>query len=260
MFLKLDSPLVVFDLETTGINPRNDRIVEFAAIKVLPDGSEESLTLRINPEQPIPAEATAIHGISDADVAEAPTFRKAARQVLDFLSGCDLSGFNIIRFDVPLLCQEFRRVNIEFDISKIRMIDAQRIYHMREPRTLAAALNFYCGQSHDNAHSAEADTRATLNVLEAQLQKYSDLPRDVSELDAICNPRDPEALDNEGKLKWRDNEVIIAFGQKNGIPLRKMANTEPGYLRWMLNKDFSPEVKAIVRDALEGKFPRRADG
>ena len=257
MALEMERPLVVLDLETTGTNPRADRIVEFAGLKLHPDGRREALVLRINPERLIPSESRAIHGISDADVADEPTFGKVCYRILRFLGGCDLAGFGIIRFDVPLLQAECRRAGVDFNAADAGLVDAQRIYHQREPRTLSAALRFYCGEEHDQAHSAEGDVEATLKVLEAQLEKYTDLPRSVRALDEICNPRDPDAVDPEGKIRWSDGEAVIAFGQKSGISLRELAEKESGYLRWILNKDFSTEIKAIVRDALAGKFPTR---
>jgi len=257
MCLELQRPLVVFDLETTGTNPRVDRIVEIAALKVLVDGQNESLELRVNPGRLIPPEATVIHGITNEDVANAPTFESEALRILRFMAGCDLAGFGVLRFDVPLLRLEFRRAGIDFDVSGVRVVDAQRIFHLREPRNLTAAVRFYCGQSHDLAHTAMGDTLATWRVLQSQCARYTDLPRTVEGLDQFCNPRDPDSVDEEGKLKWRDNEVIIAFGQKSGLTLRELAAKDSGYLRWIVNKDFSAEVKAIARDALEGKFPTR---
>jgi len=257
MLVQLERPVVVLDLETTGTNPRFDRVVEIAALKIGPDGRRESLQFRVNPERPIPPEASAVHGITDSDVAQAPRFREIAAQVLRFLEDCDLAGFGIVRFDVPLLGQEFQRAGVEFSTRERRLIDAQRIFHLREPRTLAAALRFYCGKAHEDAHSAAADAEAAWEVLEAQCGRYPDLPRTIVELDRICNPRDPDALDEEGKLRWRDDEAIVAFGQKSGMTLRELAAKEPGYLRWMLNKDFSPEVKDIISNAIEGKFPER---
>jgi DNA polymerase-3 subunit epsilon len=256
-FLKLEKPLVVFDLESTGVNPRFDRVIEFAAVKRQPGGGEESLRLLINPQRPIPPEATAIHGIRDADVRHAPAFAEVARGLLSFLAGCDLAGFGIVRFDVPLLTHEFERAGLRFSLEGVRLVDALTIFHRREPRNLAAALRFYCGRDLENAHSAEADARAALDVLECQLAKYDDLPRDVDGLHRFCNPVVEDGVDPDGKLRWRDGEVVIAFGQKNGMTLRQMAATEPGYLKWMLNKDFSPEVKKIARNALDGKFPQR---
>lgn len=257
MLLKLERPLVVFDLETTGTNPRVDRIVELAAVKVFPDGKSESLELRVNPGRLIPPQATAVHGITDQDVADSPTFEHEALRVLRFLAGCDLAGFGILRFDVPLLRLEFQRTGIDFDARNIHLLDAQRIFHQREPRDLTAALQFYCQEEHEHAHTAKGDALAAWKVIEGQCSRYSDLPRSPADLDSICNPRDPDDIDEDGKLRWRDNEAIIAFGQKSGMTLRELAEDDPGYLRWMTNKDFSPEVKAIARDALDGKFPTR---
>ncbi|MBT3379936.1 MAG: 3'-5' exonuclease [Lentisphaerae bacterium] len=259
MLLELSRPLVVFDLETTGTNPHVDRIVEIALLKVFPDGQTESRCLLINPEQPIPPETTAIHGITDDDVAKAPQFRQVSVELLTFLHDCDLAGFAIIRFDVPLLRREFSRAGIDFPPPNTRLVDAQRIFHLNEPRNLAAALRFYCDDDHANAHSADADVAATWRVLLGQLERYEDLPRGVDELDAFCNPRDPGALDAEGKIKWRGKDAVIAFGQKSGMSLKRLAQDEPNYLKWILNKDFSPEVKAIVRDAMAGRFPTRPE-
>jgi DNA polymerase-3 subunit epsilon len=177
---------------------------------------------------------------------------------LRFLVGCDLGGFGVLRFDLPLLTEEFRRVGLEFSTSAVHTVDAQRIYHLREPRTLSAALRFYCADDHVGAHGAKADVLATMRVLEGEMARYPDLPVDVEGLGQYCNPRDAEALDPDGRLKWRGTEVVLAFGQKSGLPLRELVARDATYLRWILNKDFSPEVKAIVRDALDGKFPQRS--
>ncbi len=257
MILQLQRPLIVFDLETTGINPRFDRIVEFGALKVHPTGRREELNLRVHPQRPIPPEATAVHGITDADVADCPPFKAVAEQVVCFLTGADLAGFSLIRFDIPLLKAELARAGAELDWADVQVVDAQRIFHMREPRNLSAALMFYCGEEHVGAHGAAADCEATWQVLLGQCQRYADLPRTVDGLHDICNPRDPDQVDDEGKLRWRAGEVVIAFGQKSGIPLRELAAREAGYLKWMLNKDFSPVVKKIVQDALQGTFPTR---
>jgi len=256
MLLELTRPLVVFDLETTGTNPHVDRIVEIGLLKVHPDGETESRCLRVNPEQPIPPETTVIHGITDDDVADAPRFRQVSVELLSFLHNCDLAGFGIIRFDVPLLRREFSLAGIDFPPPNTRLIDAQRIFHLNEPRDLSAALRFYCSDDHVNAHSADADVAATWRVLLGQFERYSDLPKSAEELDVFCNPRSPGALDPDGKIRWRGNEAVIAFGQKSGLSLRQLARDEPGYLKWILNKDFSPEVKAIVRDAVAGRFPQ----
>ncbi len=258
--LILHRPLVVLDLETTGINPRLDRIVEIAAVKLHPDGRRETWKKRINPQRPIPSGATAVHGISDADVAAAPLFSEVAFDLLRFLGECDVAGFGILKFDVPMLVEEFKRANLVWDPSGVKMIDAQRIYHMREPRNLAAALKYYHGREHVGAHGAEADVLATIDVLEGQLEKYPDLAREVADLDRYCQPgQGVDAVDAGGKLKWVGAELALGFGQKSGVTLRELAATDAGYLRWILNKDFSPEVKAHVRNALEGKFPKRAE-
>jgi len=257
MLLELDRPLAYLDFETTGVNTKYDRIVELAIIKVYPDGRQERLVRRINPERTIPAGATAIHGITDADVADCPTFGDVALEVMRFISGCDLAGFAISRFDVPLLVEEFQRVGLTYDIKNVRIVDAQRIYHQKEPRTLSAALEFYCGEIHSQAHGAEADVVATMRVLQGQFARYDDLPHSVDELDVEFCPERHDALDPEGKLRWRDDEVVIDFGTKRGMTLRELAAQEASYLKWMLKKDFSSEAKDIVRNALAGTFPRR---
>ena len=189
MNLKLDRPLVVFDIESTGINPLTDRIVEIAFIKLLPGGAREQNCFRINPGIPIPAEVTALHGISDADVKDCPPFRDLAGKIYTLLDGCDLAGYNLIRYDIPMLVEEFKRASINFTAIGGRVLDAQRIFHKREPRDLVAALMFYCGDKHVGAHGALEDTDATLRVIEGQLEHYPDLPRDMAALDEYCNPR-----------------------------------------------------------------------
>ena len=255
--MKLDRPLIFFDLESTGVNPRSDRIIEIAAIKLLPDGTRESLSLRINPERPIPAGARAIHGISNDDLKDAPPFRDVAERVLNFFEDCDLGGFGIVQFDIPLLCEELERVGMNLSLKGVRTIDTKQIFHMREPRTLTAALDFYCGQEHETAHSALGDAQAALDVLEGQLQRYPDLPEDVTELSELCNPTDPDAVDRDGKLRWQGDEIVLNFGQKAGMTLRKLASDEPGYLEWIMRKDFSSEVKSIVKEAIQGTFAKR---
>lgn len=257
MLLHLTRPLVVFDLETTGVNPRVDRIIEFGGVRIAPDGCRETFDVRINPGCPIPPEASAVHGITDADLADAPPFPAVAARIRAFLEGADFGGFNILRFDLPLLLREFADAGMPFDASAVKIVDAQRVYHMREPRDLSAALRFYCGEAHPDAHSAAADAAVTWQIIEGQCARYEDLPRTVAELDALCNPKDPEALDPDGKLRWRDDEVVLSFGQKSGTSLRELVANESSYLRWMLKKDFSDEAKTIVRNALDGRFPQR---
>ena len=227
---RISRPFAVFDIESTGANPRNDRLIDLAIIKITPAGTREVHIFRVNPQMPIPPEATAIHGITDGDVADCPIFCDVASRVVDVLDGCDLGGFNIVRFDIPLLIAEFQRCNVVFDAENRRIIDAQRIFHRREPRNLAAALAFYCQEEHVNAHGAEADAVATIQVLEGQFGMYSDLPRDFDDLDLYCNPRDPSWADRSGRLRWSNGEVVLNFGKKSGQPLRRLAAEDPGFL------------------------------
>ena len=254
--LKLEKPLVVFDIESTGTSPRKDRIIELAAIKVMPDGSEESRCWLLNPTVPIPPETTEIHGISDEIVALCPTFADKADEIFGFFLGCDLSGFNADRFDIPCLEEEFARVGLNFAASSRRHVDVQRIYHRMEPRDLTAAVRFYCDRDHAGAHGAEADTRATLDVLKAQMAKYPSLPKDVAAMDEYLVPRDPLNADRNGLLRWMGGELCINFGKKKGDSLRRLLLNEPNYLRWIVKGDFDSEVRMIVKDLLDnGRLP-----
>ena len=255
--LTLDRPLVIFDIESTGVNPRLDRIIDLAFCKIFPDGRTEERFFRFHPEIPIPAEAAAIHGITDADVAGCPPFRDKAFEVLSLIQNCDLAGFGITRFDVPLLAEEFARAGVPFDPDAYRMVDAQRIYHRKEPRDLTAALAFFCGEAHTGAHGAVADVEATRRVIEAQLQRYGDLPSTVEGLHAFCNPpRNAAWADKHGRLKWVNGEITINFGtQYLGQKLRDLAKNNPKLLKWLLKSDFPSDTKRIVTDALQGKFP-----
>ncbi len=259
MRLQLERPLVILDLEATGVNPRYDRIIEIAAIKLCPDGTREQFEHRVNPECPVPQASIKIHGITDLDLERELPFRDLAGKLSGFLRNADLAGFGILQFDLPLLTAEFARVGIAFPEKSTRIIDAKSIFHKREPRTLGAALEFYRGRTHDDAHQAMSDVVATLEVIEGQLERYTDLPDTLDALNEYCNPPNPNALDKEGKLRWEQNDVVIGFGQKNGCSLRQLAKDEPGYLRWILKKDFSDQVKSIVTDALDGRFPRPSD-
>lgn len=250
---QLDRPLAVFDIEATGINPRADRIIELAIVKILPKGGQQVLSYTINPGIPIPPESTAIHGITDADVAGKPLFRDLAPAIFKELDGCDLAGYNIIRFDVPMLIEEFQRASLNLSLEGRRIIDSQRIYHKREPRDLKAALAFYCNELFLDGHRAEADAQATLRVLEGQFERYPDLPRDLTELDKYCSVRDPAWVDRDGKLRWLNGEITINFGKKKGEKLRDLARTDVSFLRWILKGDFASDTKAIVTKIMEGK-------
>jgi DNA polymerase-3 subunit epsilon len=258
--LKLDRPLVFFDLETTGTDPGSDRIVEISVLRLAPDGGREGRTRRINPERPIPPEATAIHGIGDEDVRDEPTFRQIARGLLDFLAGADLAGFNVLRFDLPLLDREFRECGLELDLAARRIVDALAIFHRKERRDLEAAVSFYLGRSHDGAHSAEADVQATAEVLEAQLERYPDLPRDVEALDGWIRGGAAAGPDRSGKFVWKEDEAVLAFGKHRGKTLRHVAEEDPGYLEWVSRSDFPPDSRQVAAEALAGRFPKRGGG
>lgn len=242
MKLKLSRPLVFFDLETTGTNITRDRIVEISLIKLMPDGRVLEKTRRINPGIPIPAEATAIHHITDADVASEPTFRQVAASLASQLEGCDIAGFNSNRFDIPLLDQEFERAGVNFDISRARFIDVQTIYHKKEPRTLTAAYRYYCDKNLEEAHSALADTRATMEVLMSQLERYDDLPDEVAALsDYACANHNVDLM---GRLIYDDKKrEVINFGKYKGRLAEEVLAADPGYYSWIMQGDFAQNTK-----------------
>ncbi len=254
--LELDRPLAVFDLETTGIDPAEDRIVEIAVLRIEPGGGRESRTRRINPERPIPPPATAIHGIRDEDVRDAPTFRQIARGLLDFLDGADLCGFNVVRFDLPLLERELRECGLDLGLDGRRVIDAMMIFHRKERRDLTAAVRFFLDREHSTAHSAESDVAVTAEVLEAQLARYEDLPRGVAGLDAWIRRVPADAVDARGKFVWQDGEAVFGFGKYKGRSLREIAERQPDYLQWIVESDFPDDARELVRGALKGEFPQ----
>lgn len=242
MKLKLTRPLVFFDLETTGTNISTDRIVEISFVKLMPDGSVIEKSRRVNPGMPIPAEATAVHHITDEDVANEPTFKQVAASLAQQLSGCDVAGFNSNRFDVPLLDQEFERAGIDFDISQARMIDVQTIYHKKEPRTLSAAYRYYCGEELEGAHGALADTKATMQVLLAQLEKYDDVPCEVKALSEYSSQN--KNVDIMGRMIYDDKgREVINFGKYKGKLVEEVYTTDPGYYSWIMNGDFPRNTK-----------------
>ncbi len=255
--VRLDRPLAVIDLETTGTAPYRDRIIEIAAVKIHPDGRKETRRRRLNPGVSIPPASTAIHGIRDEDVAQEPEFRQIASSLAEYLEGCDLAGFGITMFDLPLLRAEFERSGIQFHLAGRRIIDAKNIYHLKEPRNLTAAHEFYCGAAFADAHSAEADALAAYRVLLGQLQRYSDLPRSMDALHRLSNPMEAHYVDREGKLVWQEGEVFFHFGKHRGEPLREVCVTDPEYVRWFASGDAPAELKSILAEALEGRFPER---
>lgn len=257
--LNLSRPLVFFDIESTGVNPLRDRIVELSVIKIFPDGKDARTTRRLNPTMPIPSGASQVHGIYDADVAHAPTFAQIAVNLNNYLADCDLGGYNVHGFDIPILIEEFKRAGIVFDMKGRRVVDAFAIFTKLYPRTLTAAYKFFCGKDLEGAHGAEADTLATIEVFAGQLAKHAELPTDLDALNEFCSNRDPDAIDSQRRFKFVDGVPTVNFGKHSGRPLRELAVEEPSFLRWILRGEFSDQVKKIASDALAGKFPERSE-
>jgi DNA polymerase-3 subunit epsilon len=255
--LRLQRDLVFFDLESTGIDPRNDRIVEIAGLKLRADGGTEMKSLRLNPGRPIPKESSAIHGITDDDVRHSPSFEAVAPELRQFFEGADLAGFNLVRFDIPLLTAEFERVGYRFSLLERRVIDTQTIFHKLEPRTLVAAFKLYVGRDLSNAHSAAADACATAEVLAGQLARYPELPADVDALDAFCREA-RGGIDLGGRLFWQNGEAVLAFGKHRGKPLKEVAKKDRGWLEWVAgpDADFLSDFKDLCAAALAGRFPQ----
>lgn len=259
MRLNLKNPIVFLDLETTGINVVTDRIVEIAFLKIFPDGREEEKLLLINPGIPIPPEASAIHHIYDADVKDAPLFREEARNLAKFIEGCDLAGFNSNRFDIPLLTEEFLRVDLDIDLKKRKFIDVQTIFHRMEKRTLAAAYKFYLQKDLENAHSAMTDTRATYDVLKAQLDRYEGATFEeagkvtvpiVNEINQLSEFSSFDRnVDYAGRIVYDDNNVeIINFGKHKGKSVEKLMAEEPSYYNWIMNGEFPLYTKKVLTE------------
>ena len=246
MELKLKRPIIFFDIESTGVDPAKDHIVEISLIKVHPNGDEESKTRRINPGVHIPEASTAIHGITDDDVRDCPTFPQIAKSLAAFLKGADLAGYNSNKFDIPILVEEFMRAGVEIDLGGRRFVDVQNIFHKMEQRTLAAAYKFYCGAEIENAHSAEADNRATYDVLKAQLDRYpDDLKNDVDFLAEFSQMN--RNVDFAGRIVLDDNDVpVFNFGKHKGRPVAEVFAAEPSYYSWMLNGDFPLNTKQVI--------------
>jgi len=246
MELNLTKPIIFFDLETTGVNFQTDRIVEISYIKVFPNGTEESRTIRVNPGRPIPAEATAIHHISDADVANERPFKDIARELARTFKGCDIGGFNSNKFDLPLLQEEFIRAGVDdFDPARGRLIDVQTIFHKMEQRTLVAAYKFYCGKDLTEAHSANADTRATYEVLKAQLDRYPSLQNDMDFLADFSTQR--KSVDLAGRIVYDDKgREIFNFGKHKGKTVDEVFAKDRNYCDWMQHSDFAADTKRVV--------------
>jgi len=245
MKLNLKNPIVFFDLETTGINIAADRIVEIAYLRVDLNGNETSKSQRINPEMPIPENVTAIHGISNEDVKDAPTFNEIARSLAKEIEGCDLAGYNSIRFDIPLLAEEFLRAGVDIDLSRRKFVDVQVIFMKMEPRTLTAAYKFFAGKELTDAHSAEADTLATYEVLQAQLDRYPNLENDIGKLAEFSAHN--RNVDFAGRIVYNDDDVeVFNFGKYKGKPVREVLKSDPGYFGWMMNGEFPLYTKKVL--------------
>lgn len=266
--LKLRKPLAVFDLETTGVNVVKDRIVEISIAKANIDGTVTIKTRRVNPEMPIPLESSLVHGIYDEDVKDEPTFKQIAKSMAQFLEGCDLAGFNSNRFDVPILVEEFLRNEVEFDVRNRRLIDAQRIFHLMEPRNLSAAYKFYCQKDLINAHSAEVDTIATLEVLNSQIQHYEGVKiknADGQEIEPIKNDMDvlheltaSKLVDFAQRMTYnKDGIEVINFGKHAGKPVIQVLKDEPSYYDWMMKGDFPMDTKRKLTEIKLRAFNNR---
>lgn len=247
MELNLKNPIVFFDIESTGLNVATDRIVEISIVKINPDGSEEIKTRRINPTIPISPEAQKVHGISDEDVKNEPTFAQIAKSLAKWMEGCDIAGYNSMKFDIPLLSEEFLRADVDFDFRKRKLVDVQNIFHKMEQRTLTAAYKFYCQKDLENAHSAEADTLATYEILKAQLDKYPDLQNDVKFLAEFSTKS--KFVDYAGRIVYNEKDVpVFNFGKHKGRAVTDVLKAEPSYYNWMMNGDFTRDTKKVLTE------------
>ena len=246
--LQLTRPLAVIDLETTGTNLGSDRIVEIAIVKILPDGKKITKQKLLNPEIPIPQASADIHGITDEKVRDAPTFKQVANELKQFLDNCDLAGYNSNRFDIPLLVEEFLRIGMEFDTRGRKLVDVQRVFHMMEQRTLSAAYRFYCNKNLEGAHGAEADAEATLEVLEAQLNKYPQLGKDVDSIVKFTG--EDQIVDFARRFTLENGVEVFNFGKHKGRPVAEVLRSEPQYYDWMMKGDFAMDTKQKFTEIL----------
>lgn len=245
MPLNLTKPLAFIDLETTGLNIASDRIVEISIVKVHPNGNKDIVTRRVNPTIPISTESTSIHGISDDDVKNEPTFKQMAKELANFIEGCDLAGYNSNKFDIPMLAEEFLRAEVDFDITKRNLVDVQNIFHKMEQRTLSAAYKFYCDKDLVDAHSAEADTIATMEILLAQVEKYDSLENNIAFLSEFSKATNN--VDLLGRIVYDKNNVeVFNFGKHKGKAVLEVLEKEPGYYHWMMNGDFPLYTKKVL--------------
>ena len=255
MRLNLKNPIIFFDLETTGINIASDRIVEISYLKVDVNGNESTKTMRINPEMPIPEKVIAIHGISNEDVKDSPTFNEVAKSIARDFEGCDLAGYNSVRFDIPLLAEEFLRSGVDIDMKRRKFVDVQVIFMKMEPRTLSAAYKFFANKELTDAHSAEADTLATYEVLQAQLDRYSNLENDIGKLAEFSAHN--RNVDFAGRIVYNEDDVeVFNFGKHKGKPVSEILNNDPGYYGWMMKGDFPLYTKKVLTSIKLGSIKK----
>lgn len=256
--MKQTRPIIFMDIEATGADATRDRIVEIALIRRAPDGTTTERHERINPEMRIPTEVIAVHGITNEDVANCPTFKDVALTLAEFMQDCDFGGFGVLRFDIPILTEEFRRVGIPFSIDNRSIVDALVIFHQREPRDLTAALKFYCGKELIGAHGAKADALAALEVVLGQLERYEDLPREPHLLHHYCKKQDERFVDSQRKFFWKDGEAAFNFGKHKGETLRDMVKSHRDYIEWIVNEGkFPQDAIDICWRALRGEYPKK---
>lgn len=248
--LKLTKPIVFFDLESTGIDPYNDRIIQIGAIKYFPDGKKTEHNWLINPGVPIPKESTEVHKITDEMVKDKPSIGDMSQELSELFYNSDLGGFNIKYYDIPLLQNEFARIGMSLDLENVKIVDAMMIFKLKEPRTLSVAYQKYCGKELQDAHDAMVDIKASIEVLEGQIEHYDNIPNTAEEIHEYCFPRDPDAYDSEGKLRYKEGDLCINFGKNKGRSLKELAVNDPSYLQWILNGTFSEKVKNAVREVL----------
>lgn len=257
MNLKLTKPIVFFDLETTGVNIGVDRIVEISILKVFPNGNKESKTWLVNPTVPIPKESSDIHGITEEKIKDEPTFKQLSKDIYQIIKGCDLAGFNSNRFDIPLLAEEMLRAEVDFELDNVKFVDVQTIFHKKEQRTLSAGYKFYCGKDLEGAHSAEADTNATYEILLAQIEKYDDIGTDVAALSEYSSHQ--KRADFAGFIQFNDKEEeVFTFGKYKNRRVLDVLEENPGYYNWMQNADFPLYTKKVLTNirlkTLNNKF------
>lgn len=247
--LDLKKPIIFFDLETTGTDPGTDKIIEIAMVKINPNGSREKYVKRINPGRHIPESTTAIHGISDEDVKDCPPFKAVAKELYEWMKGCDLGGYNAVRFDIPMLAEELLRCGVNVDFTERKFVDVQQIFFKMESRTLSAAYEFYCNKQMENAHSAEADIDATIEVLEAQLDKYNNLVNDVKSLHSFTNG-DEGIVDYARRMVMKDGHPVFNFGKYKDRKVTDVFTEQPQYYDWMMNADFPLHTKQKITEIL----------